>query len=236
MLGRQAGRDAVVDARVPDTWFDDSEWAVRVFKNIKAYELAGYGYWGYWKTPAGMDAISRKVTFPRLSVYGASIRGPIAKGIGNVEVGYYDSRQDRSGSNPLIRNSEFRFLLGYERDLPEIAHDLTVAFQYYVEWMTDYDDYVNSLPPNAPKADERHHMVTFRITKLLMNQNLTLSMFTYYSPSDCDAYLRPQIRYKIDDHWSVQIGGNIFMGKYNHTFFGQFDRNTNIYASLRCSF
>ena len=174
--------------------------------------------------------------FRSLSVYGASARGPIAKGIGNVELGYYDSRQDRSGNNLLIRNSEFRFLLGYERDLPEIAHDLTVGFQYYVEWMADHDDYLDSLPPGAPKADERHHITTFRITKMLMNQNLTLSMFTYYSPSDCDAHLRPKLSYKIDDHWSVQVGGNVFMGKYNHTFFGQFDRNSNVYASLRCSF
>jgi len=235
-LGRRAGRDAVVNADVPDKWFNDSEWAVRVFKNIKSYELAGYGYWGYWKSPGGMDAASGKATFPRLGVYGASLRGPVAKGIGNVEVGYYDSHQDRSGQDPMIRNSEFRFLLGYDRDLPEIAHDFTVGVQYYVEWMADYDNYRASLPAGAPKADERHQIVTFRITKMLMNQNLTLSLFTYYSPSDSDVYLRPRVSYQINDHWSTQVGGNIFAGKYDHTFFGQFARDTNLYASLRCSF
>jgi len=61
-------------------------------------------------------------------------------------------------------------------------------------------------------------------------------MFTYYSPTDADAYMRPNIRYKIDDHWTVEVGGNVFVGKDDHTFFGQFERNSNIYASLRCAF
>ena len=69
-----------------------------------------------------------------------------------------------------------------------------------------------------------------------MNQNLAVSLFAYYSPSDADAYLRPSVSYKIDDHWSAEVGGNVFVGKDDHTFFGQFDRNTNVYAALRWSF
>jgi hypothetical protein len=69
-----------------------------------------------------------------------------------------------------------------------------------------------------------------------MNQNLTLSLFTFYSPSDEDAYLRPKIQYKIDDHWSAEIGGNIFVGEEDHTFFGQFEKNTNVYGGVRYSF
>jgi hypothetical protein len=235
-LGRRAGRDAVVSARRPDHCFKDHEWAVRVSRRLGSYELAAYGYWGYWKSPAGTDAASGRATFPRLGVYGASIRGPFAGGIGNAEVGYYDSRQDRGGEDPLVRNSELRLLLGYERDLPRIARDLTVAVQYYLEWMTDYGDYRRTLPAAAKAADERRHVITFRVSKLLMNQKLTLSLFAFYSPSDGDAYLRPRIAYKIDDHWSLELGGNVFFGRDDHTFFGQFSRNSSIYAAVRYGF
>lgn len=50
------------------------------------------------------------------------------KGIGNVELAYYDSRKDRSGCDPFVRNSEFRLLVGYEQ---EVAKDFTAGIQYY---------------------------------------------------------------------------------------------------------
>jgi hypothetical protein len=171
--------------------------------------------------------------YPRLSVYGASARGQVWGGIANVEAGYYASRQDQGGDDPMIRNSEVRFLAGFER---ELARDFTGALQYYVEWMEDYDAYMRSLPANAPARDEYRHLITLRLTRLLMNQNLALSFFAYYSPSDKDCYLRPKVRYKIDDHWTIEAGGNFFYGSADFTFFGQFEDNTNAYASLRWSF
>lgn len=62
------------------------------------------------------------------------------------------------------------------------------------------------------------------------------SLFTYYSPSNQDFYLRPKISYRIDDRWTAELGGNIFGGKKDYTFFNQFHNNTNIYASIRYGF
>jgi hypothetical protein len=102
--------------------------------------------------------------------------------------------------------------------------------------MMDYAEYESSLPSGAAQKDEYRHVLTFRLTKLMMNQNLRLSLFTYYSPSDEDAYFRPKVHYKVSDRWAVEAGGNIFTGKDNHTFFGQFKDNTNAYAGSRYSF
>ncbi len=98
--------------------------------------------------------------------------------------------------------------------------------------MLNYDAYVQSLN-GAPKRDEHRHVLTLRLNKLLLNQNLKLSLFTYYSPSDRDAYLRPKVHYKVTDVWAVEVGGNIFLGKEDYTFFGQFQDNTNAYAGVR---
>jgi hypothetical protein len=232
-LGRRAGRDAIVHTDKPDDWFEDDEVAWRLFKNVNGYELAAYGYYGFWKSPAGMDTVSGLATFPELSVYGASLRGAVGKGIGNVEIGYYDSRDDRSGTDPFVRNSEFRFLAGYEQ---EVARDFTVGVQHYLELMMEHGDYIRNLPAGSRAADEDRHVLTLRLTRLLMSQNLTLSLFTYYSPTDEDAYLRPNVHYKVDDHWSAEIGGNLFVGADDHTFFGQFEKNTNVYLAARYSF
>jgi hypothetical protein len=231
-LGRIAGQDAIVHTDKPNDWFGDSEIAARLYKNIDNYELALYGYHGYWKSPGGQDITMNQAIFPDLNVYGASIRGAVGKGIANAEIGYYDSGDDQSGNDPLINNSEMRYLIGYSR---EIGKDFTMGLQYYLEQMLDFGAYKRN-HPGGPARDEDRHLVTLRLTKLLMNQNLRCSLFTYYSPSDKDVYMRPNVNYKASDNVAVEVGGNIFFGDYPNTFFGQFQDNTNLYAGLRYSF
>lgn len=233
MLGRIAGRDAIIQTDNRNTWFTDDELALRLSRNIAGYETALYGYHGYWKSPAGSDPVTRKATFPRLDVYGGSIRGTLGSGIANLEFGYYYSRQNKNGSNPFVKNSELRFLAGYEQ---EIAADFTAGLQYYLEYMLQYNRYRDMLSPGQHPRDEARHVLTLRLTWMLMRQNLILSLFSYYSPSDQDFYLRPNINYKIDDHWSAEIGGNIFWGEHDWTFFGQFQQDTNIYIAARYGF
>ena len=145
---------------VPDETFEDDEIALRIYGNAGSYEVAGYGYSGFWKSPAGVDPVSMRATFPALDVWGASVRGPLGPGIGNVEIGYYDSKDDPDGRDPFVNNSEFRLLVGYE---VELARELTGGFQYYLERMEDHDRYLDNLPGGAspgrepPRADHAHH-------------------------------------------------------------------------------
>jgi hypothetical protein len=233
MLGRVAGRDSIFHDHKPDDFGTDSEYALRLTRNIEGTELALYGYHGFWQTPEGVDPLVPVLIYPELSIFSASIRDALWGGIGHLEFGYYDSRDDPSGDNPNVRNSEFRFLAGFER---ELSQDFTGGIQYYLEYMQDYEEYERHLPEGMNKKDEYRHVLTLRLTRLMMNQNLTLSFFTYYSPSDSDGYMRPKISYKINDEWTAEVGGNIFFGSDDHTFFGQFKENTNAYVSLRFSF
>ena len=227
------GRDMPVLVDERDAWFKEGELALRLHRLLGPYETALYYYHGYWKSPNGLNAESGRFTFPALSVYGASLRGPLLGGIAAVELGYYDSRDDNRGDDPLIRNSEWRVLAGYER---ELLPELTGAAQYYLEYMVDHSAYRASLPTGAFVKDEARHVITLRLTKLLMNQNLTLSIFNFYSPSDEDGYLRPKANYKLDDHWTLETGGNIFYGRRQATFFGQFEDNSNVYIAIRYGF
>lgn len=232
-MGRIVGQNAISEPYIPNVWFRDDELAWRIYKNINNNELAFYGYRGYWKSPGGQTAAGR-ARFPKLNVYGASIRGDFAEGIANFEFGYYQSDEDEGGANPLINNSEIRLLGGYTR---EIAKNLTAGFQYYIEYMLDYDNYRANFPGNSINMrDEDRHLTTFRLTKTSEDQRWTYSLFTYYSPTDRDVYMRPNIKYKASDNIAWEVGGNIFFGDYNHTFFGQFEDNTNIYTAIRYSF
>ncbi len=54
MVGDIAGQNAVIEPALPDEWFDDHEIALRISKNMRGYETAIYGYYGFWKNPEGM--------------------------------------------------------------------------------------------------------------------------------------------------------------------------------------
>jgi hypothetical protein len=226
-----AGRNAIIDAEEPDRWFRDFELAVRVYRKIRRYELALYGYRGYWKRPGGQTPSGENI-FPRLNVYGASARGPVGRGIGNIELAFYQSVDDQSGFNPWIDNSEMRYLVGYAR---EIGKDFNASLQYYVEQILSYSAYKENLT-SGPTKDQFRHVITLQLTKLLLNQNLTVSLSGYFSPSDVDGYLRPYIHYQYTDRLALELGANMFFGEHPYTFFGQFQNNTNIYTAIRYSF
>lgn len=231
-LGRIAGRDAVINALTPDDWFSGDEFAGRIYRNIAGFETALYGYSGYWKTPEG-QTLTGEPFHPRLAVFGGSARGPVQGGIFTAEFGRYFSRDDRAGDNPFIRNGETRFLVGYER---EIATELTASVQYVGEILADYAALTSSLPQGASAPDRMRHVITFRLTKLMLNQNLTLSGFNFWSPNEHDGYFRFRASYKLNDAWLAEAGGNVFYGADNDTFFGQFDNNTNLFVGLRRNF
>jgi hypothetical protein len=218
----------------PDEWLEDDEIAARLYRTVGGYELALYGYDGFWKTPQGFDPVSGQNTFPKLSVYGASARGALAGGIARLEGGYYDSRDDRDGTDPFVPNSQIRLLTGYEH---EIMKDLTGSVQYYIEQMMHYDAYRDTFAATpGTEADESRHVVTLRLTQMLLNQNLMLGIFTYWSPTDQDGYLRPKASYKLTDHWLLETSAGIFFGKNDSTFFGQFEDNSNLSCAARYSF
>lgn len=238
--GAFAGQNHIMHSDKPNDWFQDDEIAYRVYKNINNYELAFYGYHGYWKSPGGQN-MSGQVIFPDLNVFGASIRGKFANGIGNLETAYYDSANDRNGENPMINNSELRFLAGYDQ---EIGKDFNLGFQYYLEHMFNYEGYTDGVKGlngmmglNMPiQRKKDRHLLTCRITKYMYYHMLRLSYFTYYSPNEKDVYMMPNISLKANDQVEIQVGANIFFGENDYSFFGQFNNNTNIYASVRYSF
>ena len=232
-FGEVVGRNVVSMPDRPDDWFDDEEVAFRLYRLVAGWELAAYGYRGFWKSPEGFDPVTGRPVFPALSTWGASARGALGAGILSLETAWYRSRDDRSGTDPFLPNSQIRVLAGYEQ---ELRPDFTLGIQYYLERTLDHDALVANQPPGLRPPDENRHLLTLRATLLTHSQNVTWSLFTFASPSDEDAYLRGSWTWKATDSWSLSAGFNLFEGQSEQTFFGQFETNSNIYAALRRGF
>lgn len=222
----------------PSVDYENMQLAGRVYRSLGRYELGLYASRGFYGTPAArpddLIAPTQLVLFyPRLVTYGASFQGPLLTGVVSLEGGYYDSRDDWSGTNPAIENSQARGLVAYQVQPWE---DVSLSAQYYVEAMMEHDAYVSSLPPGFPRRDRFRHVASLRIRQLLRNQTLQLGLFVMGSPSDEDIYVNPSVHYQVADELWAEVGGNVFWGKKTYTFFGQFEDNTHVYATVRYGF
>ncbi|MBK1695791.1 DUF1302 family protein [Rhodovibrio salinarum] len=223
---RIVGDSTPLDVRQPDTPFTNDEWAARLHRPIGRYDSALYFYDGYWKSPEGQLPGSQRATFPRLRSYGASVEGPMPGGLGgiaNAEVAYYDSLDDRDGTDPTVPNREVRVLLGYER---EIVANLTGAVQFLRTQRLD----------DPPARDDRRNLWTVKLQKDWPGEQVTATLFAFYSPTDQDGYLRPRVSWSPTDRWTLEAGVNWLFGADDDTRFGQLRDNSNAFVAARIGF
>jgi hypothetical protein len=222
----------------PSTKIDNTEIALRIYRDLAGFDSSIYFYKGFFRQPSmlpdSMTAPSKITLFyPELSVYGASLQGRMLDGVVSFEAGYYDSREDRDGTDPMTPNSQTKFLIGYQRQLWE---DFTIGLQYFGEYMHDYSEYEKNLPSGFPQEKKLHDLASVRLTQFLIHQTLKLSLFSFYSPADKDYLLNPEIKYNFTDSVWASIGANIFGDGEEWNQFGQLDNNDNIYLQVRYEF
>lgn len=217
----------------PATRPGELELSARASGYLGNWELAGYASRTHYRSPAwrvtGQEIVG---TYPGLRAYGASLTGPLGKGVVSFEAGYYNSRDDREGGDPAVENSQFRGLAGYSRQLWE---DGTLGLQLYGEWMRDYDAYRAALPAGFPAKDRIRKVATARFTQLLAHQTVTLNLFAFVGLSENDRYIIPSLRYAVTDNLWAEIGGNYFAGNRSGAF-GSLRDNRNAYVTVRYSF
>jgi hypothetical protein len=222
----------------PSVSLENTEFAVRAYRDFAGFDASIYFYRGFFRNPSPipdnpMMPAKLVLFYPELSVYGLSLQGRALDGVLSLEAGYYDSREDGNGTNPMIPNSQTRFLIGYQK---QIWEDFTAGFQYYGEYMHNHSNYTKNLPQGFPQESRLYQLTTVRLTQFLLHQTLRLSFFAFYSPSAGDYMLNPEIKYNFSDHvWSA-VGANIFGGGNQGSQFGQMDGNDNIYLQLRYEF
>ena len=232
LAGGNVAPEPPLRAECPDKDFSNGEFALRLFKTVRGREYAFYAYRGFFKQPSALTPDLRP-TFAPLNAYGASLRRPAGPGLFNAEASYYDSRDDRSGTDPFTPNDQLRLLAGYEW---EAKPSFTVGFQYYLEWTLDHDDLIANSPFPEFEPDERRHVLTNRLTYRTGRDRYTWSMFTFLSPSDRDFYIRPSLTWRYSDEWTFTAGANLFGGDEPQTFFNQLADASNIYLRVRFNY
>lgn len=212
------------------------EAGLRIYRDVAGYDAALYLYRGFYRTPSMRPESNAptKVTFffPELSAYGASLSGRAGSGVLGMEAAYYESRQDRSGMDFTVPNSQTRVLTSYQIQPQE---ELSLSFQYYAEYMHDHAAYQTALPAGFPVEKRWTHTATARATLLLRHQTLRFSAFVLRNISNDDYFINTELRYSFTDKVWGAVGLNIFGGKPSGQF-GQLSRDDNAYLQVRYEF
>lgn len=230
ITGRQGERHFVEPSKTAKNFV----YAGRIYRNFVSYEAAFYYYRGFDPSPRSYkNEAGRQLYYERMDSYGGSLRGPFLGGIANVEMAYHYSPEDRDGKIRTIQNSMMKYLAGYEKDM---GNDLRIGFQYYLEQTLDYGNYKSALLPADYRWDQFRHLITNRITKMFANQTVKVTVFTFFSPSDLDVYVRPVLSWDATDSWNLSVGANLIWGRDSWTEFTSLEKNKNVYVRLRYSF
>ena len=213
------------------------EVGLRIYRDVAGYDAALYLYRGFQRTPSmrpdSMTAPTKiGVFYPQLSVYGASVSGRAGEGVLSLEAAYYDSREDRSGKDFAVPNSQTRLLAGYQI---QPAEDLSLGLQYYAEAMNDYGAYLAAVPAGFPVEKRWSHTVTARLTQFFRHQTLRLSAYASYNAGSGEHFVNPELRYSFTDKMWGAVGANFFGGKPWGQF-GQLSRDDNVYLQVRYEF
>lgn len=216
----------------------NAEAAIRAYRDVAGFDTSIYFYKGWYRMPSmrpdSLSAPSRITLFyPELYTYGLSLQRSAGGGVLSMEGGYYDSPDDRNGTDPFVPNSQVKALAGYQRQLFE---DLTAGVQYYGEYMRQYGAYERARLQGFPKEPGYRQVASLRLTQLLLHQNMRLSWFSFYGITDSDYLLNPEARYNFTDNLWAAVGLMVFGGRSETTQFGSQDKNDNAYLQARYEF
>ena len=239
-----------------DGQYKNGEFAGRISMKLGGYDLAAYGYSGFYKNPKGMtfDATTGSLTprYPRLSASGASLEGQLGPGIVSMEAGRYLSLEDRKGLDPLTENSMVKSVVGYRMDM---TASLSLGAQVYQEQMENYSQYEQGIlgmyqsmglssaqaasqPGYLYRKEEVQRTYTLRATVKAQQETLWVSFFGYQRPQDRDSYVKLDITKNLSTKFKVAFGANVFDGNKNYQDreFGMLANEDNAYLRVQYNY
>ncbi len=224
--------------RKPAAKLNAGEAGFRLHLPAGGWDFNLYAARTHWHQPdKAMDA-QGFVIYPRLNVYSGTIQGGFFGGVLSLEAGLYQSVEDSGGTNPLIANSQQRWLVGYEH---ELWADATLALQVYGERMLHYDRYLPAAQGafaagRGPKPLPKNRIfMTANLRMQMLNQTLTASVFAMHIRHG-GTMVNPELSYAVSDALSVTAGGHIFTSGPDSWLLGMMKHDDNAYLWARYSF
>ena len=131
--------------------------------------------------------------------------------------------------NPQIPLQEDSMKYGLGLDY--IYGDTSVSVQCIQEFIPKYDED----KPIYFNKNGTDTLLTFLFKQFFLQNTMELNIRTAYNIEFRDYIVKPSLKYNFTDNLQGTIGVLLINGKYDDSLFGQFRKNDEIFARLRCT-
>jgi hypothetical protein len=222
------------------------QWAARLERVLGTIEGSISYFDGYDILPT--QVIFAHTVTPRAWVLHERLRvlgGDVAKTVGRfglrAEAAYLEPPEARRGAI-FTKRPQGYVVAGGDRTFGEYFN---VNLQYYYRYVdgaavppgiTGTEQSVgNAFAVTAQQYDRIDQGITFKISDQWRNETLEASLSGLFSLTRRGYLVRPVIKYRATDAWTVSVGGEILTGD-DRSLYGFLHDNTTIYAELRWGF
>lgn len=237
------GFQLIEDKRSQGKWSEQG-FAIKFDQTGGEFDWSVSYYYGLDLFPVGrpLSPIQTLLIHNRIHMIGADFARTLDRFGVRGEVAYVHT-QDPAGTDPVIKNPYFYYVLGVDHDLTE---DLNVNVQAYQRIIVNYQDLFEITDPVLRNAavlnatfnqqlDRVQEGLTGRVKATWWNKTLEGELLGVWNANRGDFFVRPSMAYAFTDVWKGFIGWDIFNGR-RQSFYGFFQPMTAFFMEIRATF
>lgn len=208
-----------------------SQFGSRYTTTFGSLDLGAIYYYGYLREPiydfTGMNAIQVetglgvvKEKFNRVQIFGIDFALAISSLYLRGEAAYYLT-EDIKGDDSDVYNNSFKYLFGFDYDLP--INNSKIIVQCVGSYVINSDEISKS---DIEYDDDEYlkNMVTVELSDHYINETLTAKISGAVNIENRDFMISPTLEYTLVDNLDIGFKYQCFEGK-DESVFGQFDKN-----------
>jgi hypothetical protein len=162
--------------------------------------------------------------YRRMTMIGADVSLPVGQFVIRGEgAQYFDEAQTPATGTNIPRSGTANALLGIDW---YAGNDWNLSAQYSYKYIEDYN--------SSMSGNQHTHMGTFRISKSLLNNTLSLQSFAYMDLTDGGIYNRFSADYALNDQIHLMLGYDLFHA--DKGMFQMYAHNSEYWLKLKYNF
>ena len=196
-----------------------SSFAFRFTRRRGIFDLGGIYYIGYYRQPTiTIDSDAVTLNYDRVNMIG--LHGTAVTGGTSLrgEAGWYVT-EDYQGDDPDVRNSEFRWVAGFEYN-PR-ASDFTIGIQEAGSMIMNSDAIESSQDVQADSSTTENEL-TISLRTILINPTMEPELSVSVNLEDLDYRIKPSLTTRFLDQLEFSLAASIFGGSSDGSY-GYFD-------------
>ncbi|ORC35992.1 hypothetical protein B4O97_07950 [Marispirochaeta aestuarii] len=210
--------------------FSHSSFAFRYTESIGSFDLGGIYYLGYYRQPT-VNIADESLSYDQVNmvgIHGTAVAGELTL---RAEAGWY-ATGDYQGDDPEVRNSEFRWVGGFDCNLPVSRININIQETGTLLLNSDAIESPQDVQINSPTTE---NMLILCIRDSWNRNTVEPELKFILGLEDRDYLLKPSIKALFHDELEFSLAASIFGGDEGGNF-GHFDERDFIELSFSCLF